>query len=145
MIPESVLNTLAGGFIGILSGLAIWLISDRVEIRRRRSHLVDAIESAAVVCMAPLISSSMTGGGEYFNPVTQFLPTFWQDLGLLGTLTQATAINFFSMLAEAHEAKVSLSKERLGLLMGERQNLEGLLELERGGQRKKLPQTAGIA
>jgi hypothetical protein len=42
------------------------------------------------------------------------------------------------MLAEAHEAKVPLSKERLGLLMGERQNLKGLLELERRGQRQKL-------
>jgi hypothetical protein len=88
--------------------------------------------------MVPLISSSITGGGEYFNPVTQFLPAFWQDLGLLGTGTQAMVINFFSMLAEAQSAKVQLGKDRAALLEEQRRKLTGLLEQEKRGRRQKL-------
>jgi hypothetical protein len=138
MLPESVLNTLAGGFIGFFSGLAIWCVNDWVNVRRRRGHLIDTIESAAVACMVPLISSSITGGGEYFNPVTQFLPAVWQDMGLLGTGTQAMVITYFSMLAEAHSAKVPLSNERAALLQEEKNKLTSLLEQERKGLRQKL-------
>jgi hypothetical protein len=136
MLPESVLNTLAGGVIGIASGLAIWIIRDWIEIRRKRSQLIDAIDAAARSCTVPAISSAYTGRTGFFSPAAQFLPTFWRDLPLLGTYTQMLVVSYFSALAESTAGDVPPSKKQLEALEGMSQAVTRLLELERKGKRQ---------
>jgi hypothetical protein len=138
MLPESVLNTLAGGVIGIASGLVIWIIRDWIENERRRKHLIDAIDAAARSCTVPAISSAYTGRTDYFSPAAQFLPTFWRDLPLLGTYTQMLVVTFFSDIVDSCAGRIPPSKKQLDALQAMRLNLMKLLELEKAGKRQNV-------
>ena len=135
MIPESVFDTLAGGFIGIFSGLAIWIIRDWCENRRRRKQLIDAIDSAARSSTLPVLMSAFSGRTNFFSPAAQFLPVFWRDLALLGTETQMMVVDFFSMTNSAMGSSPP-SKELLDALEGMRRQVMKLLELEKAGKRQ---------
>jgi len=138
MLPESVLNTLAGGVIGIASGLAIWIVRDWIEVRRRRRLLIDAIDSAARSCTAGLLSSSYVGRGNLFNPATQFLATFWRDLPLLGTQTQMEVVSFFSDVIDVARSDSPPSQGVLDGIERLRQVVMRLLALERRGKRQNV-------
>jgi hypothetical protein len=138
MVPESVWNTLAGGLIGILGGLAIWTIRDWMENRRKRKALIDAMDSAARSCTAGLLSSSYVARGNLFNPATQFLATFWRDLPLLGTQTQMEVVSFFSDVIDVARNNAPPSKGVLDSIEGIRQEVMRLLELERKGKRQNV-------
>jgi hypothetical protein len=138
MLPESVLNTLAGGVIGIVSGLAISIIRDWIENRRRRERLIDAIDAAARSCAVPAIASAFIGRTGYFSPAAQFLPTFWRDLPLIGTYTQMLVVSLFSAMADCATGDVPPSKKQLDALQAMRLDVMKLLELEKVGKRQNV-------
>jgi len=138
MLPESVLNTLAGGFIGLLGGLAFWLIRDSLEKRKRRKALIDAIDSATRSCSTPAVMAAFTGRRGLFNPAAQFLSAFWRDLPLLGTHTQMITITFFSTVIDLTGQDTSPSKEQLNALRGIQEELAVLLNKERRGERQHI-------
>jgi len=138
MFPESFLNMLAGGVLGIAGSLAVWLIRDGIENRRRRMRLIDAIDAAARSSMLPAIMSAYSGRTDYFSPAAQFLPTFWRDLPLLGTMTQMEVVDFFSMVNNVMSRGGPQSKEHLDLLGKMRENLTKSLELERKGKQRNV-------
>lgn len=138
MLPESVLNTLVGGLIGISGSLVVWIIRDYLETNKRRRNLINAIDSATRSCSFPAFEAAFVGRTGYFSPAEQFLATFWKDLPLLGSYTQMMVVTFFFELIGATKGNIPPSKNELDALEKLRQQLLKLLESEKKGQRQDI-------
>ena len=134
---------LAGGVLGIAGSLAVWLVRDKIEDRRRRTLLIDAIDAAARSSMVPPIMAAFSGRADFFSPAAQFLPTFWRDLPLLGTMTQMEVVDFFSMVNNVMNRGGKGSEELVDLLGKMRKDLAKSLALERKGERRNLKPPSG--
>jgi len=138
MLPESVLNTLAGGLVAISGSLVVWVVRDYLETKKRRRNLINAIDSAARSCSVPAFQAAFVGRTGYFSPAEQFLATFWRDLSLLGTYTQMMVVSYFYELVDATRAIPPPRKSQLDALENLRQDVLKLLESEKKGRRQNI-------
>ena len=132
MLPESVLNTLVGAFIGFFSATGLLFVQGWLETRKRRRELIEAVEAAARSSTVPVMSVM---GGVHYSPAEQFLPVFWRDLAVLGTYTQMMVVTYFTLLIESTRTEGGTSKEIIETLMKLQQNVLDLIEKERKGER----------
>jgi len=136
MPSDTIVAALVGGIIGFVSAVGVIVVQNYLDTRKVRQQLINAIQAAVRTSTVPAMISGYSGRAA--NPAEQFLPTFWRDLGLLGTYTQLMVVTYFTMVSDSSKIEGGPSRSLIDTLIKPQDNLLALVDEERKGNRQNI-------